>query len=79
MLDDESDLIVEHRFYRGAKAPRRFMCSDFAAIQRYIATDVKPGDSFFFWRFEDCCRDDNVAEHGKVPDSDGRVPSGGAY
>ena len=67
VIENESDLIVEHRFYRGASAPHRFVCSDFAALKTYLEMKTKPGDHFFFWRFEDCCRDDNFADRGKVP------------
>src|SRR5580765_2361100 len=76
VLEDESPLIVEHRFYRGASAPHRFVCDSFETLERYLATNARPGDHFWFWRYEDCCRDDNSIEHGKVPDSEGRVPSG---
>lgn len=79
ILDEESALIVEHRFYRGARAPHRFVCEDFDALQEYLQKDTRPGDSFHLWRFEDCCRDDNVIGDGKIPDSAGRVPTGGAY
>ena len=79
MIENESDLIVEHRFYRGGRAPHRFVCSDFSELARYLKTRAAAGDSFLFWRFEDCCRDDNSVESGKLPDSQGRVPTGGAY
>jgi hypothetical protein len=78
-IENESAVVVEHRFYRGARAPHRFVCDDFAALERYLTTSVAPGDSFHFWRFEDTCRDDNIIERGKVPDAQGRVPKGGAY
>jgi hypothetical protein len=29
--------------------------------------------------FEDCCSDDRIVAQGKIPDPEGRVPSGGAY
>lgn len=79
IIEDESDLIVEHRFYRGASAPHRFICAKYAELERYLKTAVSPGDSFYFWCIEECCRDENVAAKGKVPDVHGRVPSVGAY
>ena len=79
MIDDESDLIVEHRMYRRSSAPRRFVCSDPLELDRYLSTSVHAGDSLYFWRFDDCCRDDNVAETGKVPREDGATPVGGSY
>jgi hypothetical protein len=49
---------------------------DFAA---YLRTKVRPGDSLWFWRHDELCRDDNAFTHGKYPNTDGMVPSGGAY
>ncbi len=79
IIDDESALIVEHRVYRGASAPRRFVCDDFDELERYVLKSTKPGDSLWFWNFENCCRDDDSVAHGKTPDEQGRVPMSGAY
>lgn len=79
VIDDESPLVVEHRFYREARAPFRFVCDDPDELKHYVETEARPGDSFYFWKFEDCCRDDNVLYSGKRPDAEGRVPVGGAY
>jgi hypothetical protein len=78
-IDNESALIVEHRFYKGSRAPHRFVTDDFDALRSYLRQQGQPGDSFYMWRFEDCCTNDNVAERGKIPDSQGRVPIGGSY
>lgn len=32
MIEDESDLVVEHRFFYGASAPYRFVASDFEKL-----------------------------------------------
>lgn len=79
IIDNESALIVEHRFYRGSRAPYRFVTDDFDVLESYFRKSTQPGDSFYMWRFEDCCTNDNVAEKGKIPDSQGCVPIGGAY
>lgn len=79
VLEDESPLIVEHRFYRGARAPHRFVCDDPDDFEEYLRGHAHAGDSFYLWHFEDCCRDDNTFATGKVPDSQGRVPKGGVY
>jgi hypothetical protein len=79
IIEDESALVVEHRFYRGSRAPHRFVCDDFEELVEYVRASSSPGDAFLFWRFEDCCTDSNVAIGGKVPDSEGRTPVGGAY
>ena len=79
ILEDESPLIVEHRFYRRASAPHRFVCDSFDELEEYLRNAGRKGDSFYFWRYQDCCRDDNHVEAAKVPDEEGRTPSGGAY
>ncbi len=45
IIEDESAVIVEHRIYRGASAPRRFVCDDADELERYLVTSTKPGDS----------------------------------
>lgn len=79
VVDEVSDLIIEHRHYRGGRAPTRFVCSDFLALERYVAKSARAGDTFVVWQFEHCCSDDNVFDSAKQPDALGRVPSGGAY
>ena len=79
ILEKVSPVIIEHRFYRGSSAPHRFVTDNFDKLTEYLATKTRPGDSFYMWLFEDCCRDDNAAEVGKVPDEHGRVPRLGAY
>jgi hypothetical protein len=79
IIEDESPIIVEHRFYRGSRAPHRFICDDFDDLKKYLHTRTKAGDAMYVWRFEQCCRDDLIAERGKIPDASGRVPVGGAY
>lgn len=79
VIEDESDLIIEHRYYRGSRAPARFVCADWAMLEKYVRENAAPGDGFVVWRFDDCCRSDNVLASAKEPDVHGRVPSGGAY
>ena len=81
VIEDESAVIVEHRFYRGASAPHRFICDDFEELEKHIkGPKTSPGDSFWIWKFESCCRDDNAFLSGaKKPNERGAVPTGGAY
>jgi hypothetical protein len=79
ILDEESPVIVEHRFYRGSSEPHRLVVSDHDELVTYLRTRGQPGDSFWFWAFDRCCTDGNSAAHGKLPDAEGRVPIGGAY
>jgi len=79
ILDDESPLVVEHRFFQGSRAPHRFVCDDADALDEYLATRTRPGDSFYLWSFLECCTDERVVANGKVPDAEGRTPQGGAY
>ena len=76
---EQSALIVEHRFYRGSRSPDRMVFEDYDEFRQYLQAHAVPGDSFWFWRYDDLCRDDNSFTQGKFPDTDGMVPSGGAY
>lgn len=79
IVTGESPLIVEHRFYLGARAPHRFICDDADFLEKYLQSEASAGDSFWIWAFERCCSQTNFAERGKIPDGLGRVPIGGAY
>lgn len=79
VLEHESPVIVEHRFYRASRAPYRFVVEDFDELVEYLRTKTGPGDSFYMWHFDQCCRDDNGLARGKCPDADGKVPIGGVY
>ncbi|MBK9033553.1 MAG: hypothetical protein IPL61_20195 [Myxococcales bacterium] len=79
MLSDESAVIVEHRHFRGARAPTRMIFDDHAELERYLADAARPGDSFWFWHYERACPSETALGHGKVPDGDGVIPEGGAY
>jgi hypothetical protein len=79
VIENESDIVVEHRFYRGARSPHRFVCGDYDELRVYLASHARPGDSFYFWALERCCTVENAELHGKVPDARGLIPRGGAY
>jgi hypothetical protein len=72
-------LVLEHRFYRGSRAPSRTFWEDFNELKAYLDTKAQPGDSFCFWEFAKVCRTDNTLAQGKYPDERGRVPLRGAY
>lgn len=74
-----SSLIVEHHFLFGSRAPDSFVFDDFEDFEEYVQEKVRPGDDLWFWRYHDLCRDDNAVTHGKYPDAEGKVPTGGAY
>ena len=42
-LEDVSPLIVEHRFYRGSRAPHRFVCDDADSLERYVREKAVAG------------------------------------
>jgi len=75
----ETPVIVEHRFYRGSRAPERRVFDDFEDLKAYLTSATAPGDKVWLWRFDLWCRDDNALAAGKIPDERGRVPRGGAY
>jgi hypothetical protein len=80
ILENESPLIIEHRFYRGSRSPHRFICEAFDDLETYLRDRARHGDSFWLWRFEQVCQDQNAVIAGaKMPDLQGRVPKSGAY
>jgi hypothetical protein len=79
VIENESAVIVEHRFYKGARSPHRFVCDDFEELQQYLKASTSAGDAIHCWHFETCCTDQNSMITAKIPDSLGKVPRGGAY
>jgi hypothetical protein len=77
-LEVSGPIVVEWRHYRGASSPHRLVFDDFEAFQEWLS-GVKPGDSIWVWDFDRVCTSENALTHGKYPDSEGRVPAGGAY
>ena len=76
---EETPLIVEHRFYRGSRAPQQLVFDEFEALEEHLRATSAPGDSIWVWRYSHVCRNDNALVWGKIPDEAGRVPKRGAY
>ena len=74
-----SSVIVEHRFLAGGRCPDSFVFDDFADFEEYLHSKARPGDNFWFWRYNDLCRNENSVAHGQYPNSDGQTFDGGAY
>ncbi len=70
LIEDSSTLIVEHRAYRERRPTHRFLCTDLDELDAYVRHQAEPGDEIYLWRFEDCCREDNVAAAGEIPNED---------
>src|SRR5258706_14720948 len=77
LIEDESDVIVEHRLYKAAHAPIRLVFGDFETFEKYVLEKARPGDALLVWKFEDCCKDDGAVVSGKIPNERGQVPRGG--
>jgi hypothetical protein len=77
-LLERHSILVERGYYRRSRAPERRFFSEYDDFRTWMAT-LLPGDAVYVWDFEACCRNDNLLTSGKVPDSQGRVPTGGAY
>ena len=75
---EQTILIVEHRHYRGYRAPTRLFFEDKEEFLAYLKEHAWPGDSFRAWPF-DLCTEANAIAIGKYPDKRGRVPLRGAY
>jgi hypothetical protein len=79
LLEDVCPVIVEHRFYMGARSPERLVFDDYERLEDYLGSQTRPGDHVLFWRYDECCTDSNITMAGKMPDAEGRTPVGGAY
>ena len=79
LLEDVCPIIVEHWFYKGSRAPHRFVCDDLSVLLEYFDKHAGVGDAFHFWRFDLCCSDAAVLCHGSVPNANGELPPPGAY
>jgi hypothetical protein len=78
-LENIGPVILEHRNYQGSRAPERIVFDDAEALLAYLKHKTKAGDAIWVWSFGDLCKDDNAIAVGKIPDSNGEVPAGGAY
>jgi hypothetical protein len=76
---EQSPVIVEHRFYRGSRAPARMVFEDYDNFLAHLREQSRPGDAVYVWRYDELCRDTNIFARGKTPDERGRVPEGGPY
>lgn len=72
-------VVLQHWLYRGASSPRVVAIEDYEEFETYLRENAVPGDAFEAWRFLECCRPELVLTQGKLEDSDGCIPSGGAY
>lgn len=72
-------IIVRHWFYRGACSPKLVCFDDFDEFSEYLNDNAVPGDAFDVWSFVDSCKLEDIVAEGKLHDSDGCVPEGGAY
>ena len=79
VLKEQGPIILEHRFYRGARAPDRLVFDDFDEFFAYLKSQARPGDSFWVWNYAELCKDNNELARGKYPDASGRVPLLGSY
>lgn len=72
-------VIVQHWFYRGASSPCVISFEDIEEFEAHLEQHAIPGDAFEVWSFNEVCKMENVLTEGKLHDTDGCVPRGGAY
>lgn len=72
-------IIVQHWFYRGGGSPRIFVFEGFEEFEAHLKSNAAPGDAFDVWSFNEVCTTQAVKVEGKLHDSDGCIPQGGAY
>ena len=65
-----------HRF--GASHPTPLAFAEFSDFFDYLKNSTRTGDAIDVWAFPDGDSKARIAQ-GKIPDSDGNVPLGGAY
>jgi hypothetical protein len=79
VLRDEGPIVLEHWFYRGARAPSRLIFDEYDAFEAYLEANARPGDAFYAWSYVAVCRGDNRLADWKSPDEFGRTPARGPY
>jgi hypothetical protein len=79
ILDTEGSVIIEHRVYCGAGSISRLIFDEFEEFTDYLKAHARAGDNILVWSYYAVCRDESVAVQAKYPDTDGCVPTGGAY
>ena len=78
VIEKSGPLIVEHRIYRGGRAPDRYIFEAYDDFLKWL-DGTAAGDGVIVWDYDALCLDDNSVTYGKCPDEDGHVPKGGAY
>lgn len=76
---ERSPIIVQHWYYRGASCPGIFSFDDFQDFEVHLKDNAVPGDAFDIWSFNEVCTQEKVITEGKLHDTDGYIPKGGAY
>ncbi len=76
---ERGPIVVLHCYYRGASCPRVFGFDDFEEFEEHLKENAVPGDAFEIWSFNEVCTQEKVVAEGKLHDSDGCIPKGGAY
>jgi len=76
---ERGPIIVQHWYYRGASCPRIFGFDDFEDFEEYLKENAVPGDAFDIWSFNEVCTQEKIIAEGKLHDTDGCIPKGGAY
>jgi hypothetical protein len=54
VFDEEGPVIVQHRLYRGASAPDRYVVKDFDELTEHLAKRASAGDIIDVWSFAKC-------------------------
>ena len=76
-LETRGFVAVLHWHWCAGRSPTPLGFADFDEFMRHVRTHGRAGDAFDVWPFPD--ENVPVIAEGKVPDADGRIPTGGAY
>ncbi len=78
-LSQDRILLVEHRHYRGARAPDRVVVTDVNQFSAYLMENAIAGDAVHVFDITTALEDGKEIAHGKCPDEHDEVPKKGAY
>jgi hypothetical protein len=75
-LETVGNIAVEHWHLYGGTSPTPLAFNDYDEFYSYLQGKVKPGDAIDVYPFP---HNAATIAHGKLPNSEGEVPLGGAY
>ncbi len=80
LFDRHRIMLVEHRHYYGSRARDLVVVEAFDEFLEYLRENALAGDLIYVFDITEKVEESKQAVvHGKCPDENGEIPSGGAY